>query len=90
MPGRLRRFIPRFSLRTLVVFLLLVTSGVGLWWRWQPWRLDRILAMARSDELGLLFSPDGASLLIAARLPSRKSPPAALSVSLALSLSASL
>ena len=26
------RIIPRFSLRTLVVFLLLVTSGVGLWW----------------------------------------------------------
>jgi len=34
---RLRRIIPRFSLRTLVVFLLLVTSGVGLWWRWEPW-----------------------------------------------------
>jgi len=28
---------PRFSLRTLVVFLLLVTSGVGLWWHWEAW-----------------------------------------------------
>jgi len=34
---RLCRIIPRFSLRTLVVFMLLVTSGVGLWWRWSPW-----------------------------------------------------
>jgi len=35
--SRLRRLLPRFSLRTLVVFLLLVTSGMGLWWRWEPW-----------------------------------------------------
>ena len=28
--GRLRRLIPRYSLRTLSVFLLLVTSGMGL------------------------------------------------------------
>jgi len=33
------RWRPRFSLRTLVVFMLLVTSGVGLWWRSDPWRL---------------------------------------------------
>jgi len=38
--GRLRQLIPRFSLRTLVVFLLLVTSGVGLWWRRGAWRLQ--------------------------------------------------
>jgi len=30
---------PRFSLRTLVVFLLLVTSGVGLWMHWEPWAI---------------------------------------------------
>jgi len=28
---------PRFSLRTLVIFLLLVTAGVGLWWHWEAW-----------------------------------------------------
>ena len=38
---RLRRIIPRFSLRTLVVFLLLVTSGAGLWWHWEPWYQER-------------------------------------------------
>ena len=31
------RWRPRFSLRTLVVFMLLVTSGVGLWWHWEAW-----------------------------------------------------
>ena len=29
------RWLPRFSLRTLAVFLLLVTSGTGLWWHWE-------------------------------------------------------
>ena len=30
------KLLPRFSLRTLVVFLLLVTAGAGLWWRREP------------------------------------------------------
>jgi len=42
--GRLRKLIPRFSLRTLVVFMLLCTSGLGLWWHWGPWYLKRVLA----------------------------------------------
>ena len=37
MLRRLRKLVPRYSLRTLVVFLLLVTSAWGLWWRWEPW-----------------------------------------------------
>ena len=28
---------PRFSLRTLVIAVLLIASGGGLWWRWEPW-----------------------------------------------------
>ena len=28
---------PRFSLRTLVLFVCLAGSGFGLWWRWEPW-----------------------------------------------------
>jgi len=28
----------RFSLRTLVIFMLLVTSTLGLWRQWRPWR----------------------------------------------------
>ena len=34
---RLWRPIPRFSLRTLAIFLLLATSGMGLWLRWPVW-----------------------------------------------------
>jgi len=43
----------RFSLRTLVVFMLLVTSALGLWRQWRPWRsgpLPReIVDSTRSD-----------------------------------------
>ena len=40
---RLCRIIPRFSLRTLVVFLLLVTSGVGVWHeRKSQWKIGEI------------------------------------------------
>ena len=35
---RLPRIIPRFSLRTLVAFLLLVTSGFGLLVNWEAYR----------------------------------------------------
>jgi len=34
---RLRKLIPRSSLRTLAIFLLLVTSAGWLWWHWEPW-----------------------------------------------------
>jgi len=34
---KLRRLIPRFSWRTLILFTLLCTSGFGLWWHWEPW-----------------------------------------------------
>ena len=34
---KLRLFIPRYSLRTLVVFLLLVTSAGWLWSHWEAW-----------------------------------------------------
>ncbi|MCY3024006.1 MAG: WD40 repeat domain-containing protein [Planctomycetota bacterium] len=27
----------RFSLRTLVLFVLLAGSAMGLWWKWEPW-----------------------------------------------------
>lgn len=32
-----RRSLPRFSLRTLLILVLLAGSGFGLWWRWEPW-----------------------------------------------------
>jgi len=29
----------RFSLRSLVLLVLLMAAGLGLWWRWEPWIL---------------------------------------------------
>jgi len=76
---RLRRIIPRFSLRTLVLFLLLVTAGMGLWFRRQPsWEVARIVEMPKeppeapgeSEESYLLetaaFSRDGRAVICTA------------------------
>jgi len=51
---RLLRIIPRFSLTTLVVFPLLVTSGMGLWWRWERWAMT--LCLTGSSERGRLLN----------------------------------
>jgi WD40 repeat protein len=50
----------RFSLRTLLVFVLLVGSGMGLWWKWEPWTVLRNIAGRTRLPL---FSLDGARLL---------------------------
>ena len=46
--SRIRRLLPRFSLRTLVIFLLLVTAGMGLWWHWEAWCRMRSFHVTRS------------------------------------------
>ena len=58
----LRRLIPRFSLRTLAIFLLLVTSGMGLWWHWGPWVKVRELTGHKAAFYHASFSPDGSLL----------------------------
>jgi len=62
---RLRQAIPRFSLRTLVVFLLLVTSGVGLWWHWEAWPEDPTTMELEPPDLSTdrRRSPDGSRWL---------------------------
>ena len=55
---RLLRMIPRFSLRTLVVFLLLVTSGVGLWWGWELWQCVREIRVVPSASAAKFTSDD--------------------------------
>jgi len=32
---------PKFSLRTLLLFVCLAGAGLGLWWRWEPWVEDK-------------------------------------------------
>ncbi len=67
--GRLRELIPRFSLRTLVIFILLVTSGMGLWRHWEPWAVVHRPEPRSFDEgpgfdEGLELAPDGQRALL--------------------------
>jgi len=66
------RMIPRFSLRTLVVFLLLVTSAMGLGRELHlgEWREEHIFDQPTASPGLLSFSPDGRRLL-AAGYPAR-------------------
>ncbi len=63
---------PKFSLRTLLIFTLLCTSGVGLWSRWEPawarawqFRIDPDEGMdgTGSPPYFVQFSPDGANVI---------------------------
>ena len=47
----------RFSLRSLLLLVLLIASGFGLWWRWEPWVKGEGLT---ADTISLLsFNPTG-------------------------------
>lgn len=56
-PGR--RWLPRFSLRTLLVLVLLAVSGFGLWWKWEPWVLTEETAVPAEGVQTADVSPDG-------------------------------
>jgi len=49
----------RFSLRTLVIFVLLLGSGMGLWWKWTPWVLERSLEKHVQRTRAVAFAPNG-------------------------------
>ncbi len=51
-----RRWRPRFSLRALLLFVLLCASGLGLWWRWEPWVAKGEINNFHSNAV---FSRDG-------------------------------
>ncbi len=55
---------PKFSLRTLVVFLLLVTSGMGLWWHWEPWDVEVTLAPTSEAVWRSDLSPDSSEVMV--------------------------
>jgi len=43
-----RRWRPRYSLRTLVILPLFVTSAFGLWWHWEAWAQAASTSMANT------------------------------------------
>ena len=53
----LRRFLPRYSLRTLALFPLVVMSAMGLWWHWEPWTCELVLE-GSAPLWCAAFSPD--------------------------------
>jgi len=65
---------PRFSLRTLVVFTLLVTAGMGLWWRRDAWILFASLGVRAKSSSGpgsgiyrVVFTGDGERVAVLSR-----------------------
>jgi len=60
----IKRFVPRFSLRTLVVFMLLVTSGAGLWWNWGPWYVERQIPVPHLSPLQAPILAGGGTIII--------------------------
>ena len=60
--GRLRKLIPRYSLRTLAIFLLLVTSAGWLWAHWAPWAPGPSLCDDGFKGWSFEFSPDGKTI----------------------------
>jgi WD40 repeat protein len=52
------RFLPRFSLRTLLVLVLFLGSGGLLRVHWEPWYLAHILAVQHAGWASATFSPD--------------------------------
>ena len=57
-----RRWLPRirYSLRTLLIFTLLAGSGMGLWFRWEPWAFSEIY---EKSPFELKRSKDGRFIL---------------------------
>lgn len=58
-PGRSWPGWLRFSLRTLLILVLLAGSAGGLWWQWAPWDLERSFCSHEDIAYGVRFSPDG-------------------------------
>lgn len=58
-----RRLIPRFSLRSLTLCVLLAASSFGLWWNWEPWEISLRLGGHAGKIRSVTYSPDGSKVL---------------------------
>ncbi len=64
MADRFRKW-PRFSLRSLILFVALTSSGYGLWHNRAPWRRGPVLEGHSGPVFSAAFSPDGKRIVSA-------------------------
>ena len=59
-----RRWLPRYSLRTLLLFVLLVNSACLLWVHWAPWEIALVIRDSRQPRqlMFVAWSDDGKRL----------------------------
>ena len=64
MADRFRKW-PRFSLRSLILFVALTSSGYGMWYNLTPWRTVHVLKGHSGTVMSATFSPDGRRIVTA-------------------------
>ena len=64
-PAKKRRFRLRYSLRSLLLFMLLFSAALALWRDWSPWRIERVLRGHKRKIHSAAFSPDGRRIVTA-------------------------
>lgn len=60
-----RRFRLRYSLWSLLLFMLLLSASLALWRDWSPWRIEHVLRGHVDAVVSAKFSPDGRHILTA-------------------------
>ena len=66
-PPKKRRFRLRYSLRSLLLFMLLFSAALALWRDWNPWRVEHVLQGHTDQVSGAAFSPDGRHIVTSSR-----------------------
>ena len=64
-PPKKRRFCLRYSLRSLLLFMLLFSAALALWRDWTPWRVEHILRGHKRGVSSAAFSPDARRIVTA-------------------------
>ena len=64
-PPQKRRFRIRYSLRSLLLLMLLFSASLALREGWSPWRIDSVLTGHAKVVITAAFSPDGRRIVTA-------------------------
>ena len=58
-PPKKRRFRLRYSLRSLLIFMLLFSAALALWRDWVPCQVEHVLRGHKRPVRWVAYSPDG-------------------------------